>query len=154
MDSKELKRRSLLKGSLLGGLAAASGASALAASKVPSDEHWDDEYDVIVIGSGTGLLAALMAAKAGKRVLIVEKNSAPGGNSIVSGGGLGIPNNRVMQREGLRDSRDAARRYIEKLSQGQSSDELIDAFIDKAPDMLDYLEATTTMTFAVAKDMR
>ena len=67
MDSKELKRRSLLKGSLLGGLAAASGAPALAASKVPSDEHWDDEYDVIVIGSGTGLLAALMAAKAGKK---------------------------------------------------------------------------------------
>ena len=153
MDSKELKRRSLLKGSLLGGLAAASGAPALAASKVPSDEHWDDEYDVIVIGSGTGLLAALMAAKVGKRVLIVEKNSAPGGNSIVSGGVLWIPNNRVMQREGLRDSRDAARRYIEKLSQGQSSDELIDAFIDNGPDMLDYLEANTAMTFRVSKLM-
>ena len=39
------------------------------AHSASSQAVWDREFDVVVIGSGTGLVAALVAARAGKRVL-------------------------------------------------------------------------------------
>jgi phytoene desaturase len=43
-------------------------------------EAHDDEYDVVVIGSGMGgLSAAALLAKAGKKVLVVERHDRPGG---------------------------------------------------------------------------
>lgn len=41
---------------------------------------YTDSYDVIIVGSGIGgLTAASLLAKAGKRVLVVERNNRPGG---------------------------------------------------------------------------
>lgn len=43
----------------------------------------DTKYDVIVIGAGIGgLTAAAILAKNGKKVLVIEKNSAPGGYAV------------------------------------------------------------------------
>jgi len=48
-----------------------------------------EEVDVLVIGSGfAGLVAAVEAAGAGARVLVLEKMRAPGGNSLISDGGF------------------------------------------------------------------
>lgn len=164
-NNDQVNRRRLLKGSLLATAAAAGGLAATslptqAAAKQPTSKHcaleqpeWDREVDVVVIGSGTGLVAALAAAKAGKRVLILEKNTAPGGNTIVSGGVFWVPNNRVMKREGLKDSRQAARQYLQQLAQEQASDEILDAFLDNGPDMVDFLEANTDLKLRVSKLM-
>jgi hypothetical protein len=47
-------------------------------------------YDVIVIGAGTaGSIAALQAARAGARTLLIEKNSLPGGT--ITAGGVNFP---------------------------------------------------------------
>jgi 3-oxosteroid 1-dehydrogenase len=163
MDKKNnyVNRRDLLKNSLLataaaaGGLASAQGMENQQPLGQCSDEKmaWDRHADVVVIGSGTGLVAALAAAKAGKRVLILEKSPAPGGNTVVSGGVFWVPNNRVMQREGLRDSRESARQYLAALAQGQATNEIIDAFLDNGPDMVDFIEANTSLTIRVSKLM-
>lgn len=39
---------------------------------------WDHTYDVVVVGSGTGLMGAITAARRGLRVLVVEKGSTFG----------------------------------------------------------------------------
>ena len=53
--------------------------------------EWDFDVDLIVAGSGNGgLSAAIAAAQAGARVLVVEMGSVTGGSSAMSGGGIRI----------------------------------------------------------------
>lgn len=71
------------------------------------------EYDVVVVGSGgAGMVAALTAAHQGLSTVVVEKAPHYGGSTARSGGGVWIPNNRVLQRDGVTDSKDAARTYL------------------------------------------
>jgi len=54
----------------------------------------DEEYDVVVVGSGAaGMSAALTAAKQGLRTVIIEKAAHYGGSTARSGGGVWIPGN-------------------------------------------------------------
>lgn len=56
-----------------------------------SEQRWDHEVDVVVAGSGNGgMSAALAAAEAGARTLVVEIGSVTGGSSAMSGGGIAI----------------------------------------------------------------
>ena len=46
-----------------------------------------NQYEVVVVGAGAaGLLAAIVAAERGKRVLLLEKNRRPGTKILMSGG--------------------------------------------------------------------
>ena len=57
----------------------------------PRFEAFDESVDVIVVGYGfAGGAAAIAAADAGCRVLLLEKMAVPGGISICSGGGLRV----------------------------------------------------------------
>jgi len=51
--------------------------------------RWDIEADVVVVGYGlAGGISAIAAHDAGAKVLLIEKMSAPGGNSILAGGSI------------------------------------------------------------------
>ena len=74
----------------------------------------DTSYDFVIVGSGAGGLAAAIKAKLlGLRPLLLEKTPFIGGSSIMSGGILWLPNNAVMKRAGVTDSREACLRYLE-----------------------------------------
>ena len=50
---------------------------------------WDEQTDVIVIGSGVaGCAAAIEARNAGASVLVLEKMKITGGNTRISDGGV------------------------------------------------------------------
>ena len=71
--------------------------------------EWDRHVDVLVAGSGAaGLTAAIAAADAGLSTLVVESTDRWGGTTMRSGGGLWMPNNPIMRRRGIRDSREEA----------------------------------------------
>jgi len=144
-----MKRRSFL---IAGGSAVLAGASSLSLDKLEPD--FDHTFDMIVIGSGTGLCAALAGAKAGLEVLVLEKHALIGGTTLVSGGVLWVPNNRVMRREGLSDSRADALEYLEKLSLGQSTPDIMEAFVNQGPRMLEFIESATSIRWRVSKRMR
>ena len=75
------------------------------------------DCDLLVVGSGAGGMAAAITAKLhGLDVLIVEKESVYGGTTARSGGWLWIPANPLAAREGIKDSKEAARTYLQHLN--------------------------------------
>lgn len=65
-----------------------------AAAKAPqSSETKVENADVVIVGvGGAGLSAAVTAAMAGKKVVLLEKNGFAGGNTSVSGGCFNVAN--------------------------------------------------------------
>ncbi len=76
--------------------------------------NWNEEYDVVIVGSGAGgFVSAITAAYHGLKTIIIEKADVWGGSSALSGGGLWIPNNHVSKAAGLQDSEEEALTYME-----------------------------------------
>ncbi len=158
MDQGDSKRANLNRRHFLG---AAAGSVAVGAAGLigcspqapEAQEHWDHEVDVVVVGSGTGLVAALAAQVAGVDVLVIEKRQIVGGSTGHSGGVAWIPNNNVMQDEAIVDDRAQALVYLTKLAGGQASQELIDAFLDAGPEMADFVAAHSPIRWRVSKIM-
>ncbi|MFC9835555.1 FAD-binding protein [Rhodococcus sp. NPDC127530] len=79
-------------------------------------QEWDITTDLLVAGTGAAALAAaIAAADDGKQVLVVESTDKWGGTTFISGGGVWLPDNPVMQREGVRDSKEEALKYLESV---------------------------------------
>ncbi|MCY4045906.1 MAG: FAD-dependent oxidoreductase [Cellvibrionales bacterium] len=100
------------------------------------------EVDVLVVGSGLGgMTSALCAKELGiERVEVIEKANKFGGTSGVSGGGIWIPNNHYAKACGATDSLDDARAYLDStINEGTVPPELIETYIQKAPEMLKFV---------------
>lgn len=71
----------------------------------PNCIDWDREFDIVVIGSGfAGLAAAIESRNAGASVLLLEKRTSCGGNSIMSDGNLAAAGSILQQEQGIKDS--------------------------------------------------
>ena len=81
-----LKRRTFLSAGAAAALGTVSGI-AQAKSFDPMPAQWDENFDVIVIGSGfAGLAAACEAKNQGAgNVIVLEKMRSAGGNSVING---------------------------------------------------------------------
>ena len=94
-------RRAFIAGTAALGVAAAAVGRAYAAEP----DAWDEECDVLVIGSGyAGLSAAYEAVDAGAHVKVIEKLDIPGGNSIISGGDIAVCGSKAQADAGIEDS--------------------------------------------------
>ena len=141
-----LTRRNFIKGAAAGlGAAALVKLSIAEARPIRLDQvsKWDDQADVVLLGSGTGLIAALRAIDKGATVLVVEKAATAGGTTAVSGGGIWAPNNDVMKAAGLQDSRDEALQYLRQATFGQSEEPLLETYVDTVNQMLPYVTLAT-----------
>lgn len=109
-----------------------------------------NEFDVIVAGSGAGgLSTAIVAANEGLSVLVIEKSDKFGGTTSRSGGWIWIPNNSHAKREGLEDSAEKARTYIEAEAGNQFDARRVDAFLHSGPKMLDWFDKNTDVKFTL-----
>ncbi|MFC4059143.1 FAD-binding protein [Planomonospora corallina] len=114
-----------------------------------STQEWDEEYDLVIVGSGGGgMTAALTAAADGLSPLIVEKGSRYGGSTAISGGGIWIPNNPVLRAEGHDDSRESVRRYLDLLTAGRVPAARLDAYVDHGPAAMELLCRSRWMRFS------
>ncbi|MEV4157005.1 FAD-binding protein [Nocardia salmonicida] len=113
-----------------------------------TEQHWDHEVGFLVVGSGAGgLTAALAAADRDLDTLVIEKASVYGGSTALSGGGIWVPNNPTLLREGLGDSRADVRAYLDAVVGDRVPTKNLDAFIDEGPRMLAFLETSPHLRF-------
>ncbi|TLH49289.1 3-oxosteroid 1-dehydrogenase [Mycolicibacterium neoaurum] len=97
-------------------------------------------FDVVVVGSGAaGMVAALTAAHQGLSTVVVEKAPHYGGSTARSGGGVWIPNNEVLQRDGVKDTAAEARKYLHAIIGDVVPAEKIDTYLDRSPEMLSFV---------------
>lgn len=108
------------------------------------------DCDVLVLGTGAGgLTAALAAHEAGARVRLLERGAFVGGTSAVSGGVIWVADNPRMRAAGLADSREEALAYFRSLDHGDLVDETLEAFVDKGPEALAFLESIDALKVAL-----
>ncbi|MBL8672666.1 MAG: FAD-dependent oxidoreductase [Alphaproteobacteria bacterium] len=116
-----------------------------------TSQQFDEETDVIVVGSGSAALSAALAASAGgARVLILEKSKLIGGTSAMSGAGTWIPANHHMLAAGMQDSPEEALTYIRAVSPPgwqEKEDALWRALVETAPRMLRFVEERSPLRF-------
>lgn len=100
----------------------------------------DQTYDVVVVGSGAaGLAAAMGAVDEGLSVLIVESTEKWGGSTAMSGGGMWLPNNALMRRDRVGDSREEALAYLQATvgDAGRATSQARkEAFVDGVDDLV------------------
>src|SRR3954454_15090752 len=99
-------------------------------------------YDVVVVGFGiAGGCAALEAARAGARVLLLERAAVHGGTSSMSGGHFYLGGGTAVQRAtGHDDSPEEMYKYLVAVSK-QPDHAKIRAYCDGSVEHFDWLES-------------
>ena len=88
-------------------------------------ENTTDTFDIVVIGSGfAGLAAAIEASEAGASVVVLEKMKAPGGNSVISDGGIAAAGTALQDKFGFKDSTELMYQDMMKAGLGLNHPEL------------------------------
>lgn len=109
---------------------------------------WDEECDVLVVGSGAGgMTGAYTAAREGLSVILAESTDRFGGTTAYSGGGMWFPGNAVLRRDGADADMDRARAYYHEVVGNRTPRALQEAYLDTGARLIDYLEADEGFAF-------
>lgn len=107
----------------------------------------DGVFDFVVIGSGTGLAAALSAHELGLKVVVIEKTEFIGGSMALSGGAFWIPGNSVIHDDGGSDPIDRAAEYLDEIVGDTADRERRRSFLQYGPPLVDFLKRSTRLKF-------
>jgi 3-oxosteroid 1-dehydrogenase len=111
------------------------------------DVEYDEEYDVVVVGSGAAAMAgAWRAARAGLRSVVLEGTDLLGGTSAYSGAACWLPGTDVQVRAGNGDSTESARTYLRALL-GEEQVAKQEAFLATAPELVAEMEQDPALAF-------
>jgi 3-oxosteroid 1-dehydrogenase len=112
----------------------------------------DITVDLLVVGSGTGMAAALAAHECGLTVLLVEKSSYVGGSTARSGGALWLPASPILQEMRAGDTVERAQTYLESVVAGTAPAQRSAAYLRNVTGTVEMLRRTTPIRLAWAKD--
>ena len=113
-----------------------------------------DHFDVVVLGSGAAALAAAVSASGhgAETIGVFEKATVIGGTSAMSGGMIWIPGNHHMKNKQLNDSREMALEYLGSLSHGRMRTDLLEAYVDVGPTMVQWFENNSEVVFEIVEN--
>ena len=99
---------------------------------------YDEEFDVVVVGYGfAGAISAIEAARAGAKVLLIEKASVPGGISICSYGSVRCASDAEQ-----------AHSYLSATNGGRTSDDVVRVLADGMAALEPYVRGLGTVNDA------
>ena len=141
-------RRDFLK--TTGGTIAAAGIATsgllLKANEAQAEENpktWDEEVDVLIVGSGfAGLAAAAEAAGRGSKTVILDKMPTYGGNSIINGGEYAAWDDEFHLRNKLNLGEDSTKLHLTDTIKGgdfYNIPALVQVMVDGAPSALNWM---------------
>lgn len=96
------------------------------------------EADVVVCGAGSGLIAAVRAAMAGKKVILLEKADRLGGNTDFAHGFFPIYT-KWHQEAGMPDCREDAIRHYLNATGGELEEEVLRTAVYSCGEFFDWL---------------
>ena len=112
--------------------------AAEASAAVAEDE--EITYDVVVVGGGAaGLAAAAEAADAGASVVLLEKLSRVGGNTLISGGLVYATGTSFQKEAGVEDSAEALVEYWQTRAEGNVDPAFLTLVAEKSGETIDWL---------------
>jgi 3-oxosteroid 1-dehydrogenase len=156
---KGLSRRKMLAGT---GVAVAAVATASCARGGSTDAgKWDQEVDVVCVGSGAaGGTAAVIAASEGAKALVLEKMPILGGTTAKSGGVTWIFNHFILREQGIEDPKEDALKYAVRYGYARNYDpasptlgldetryKVLEAFYDHGAEAIDRLREIDAVQF-------
>lgn len=150
MESSNLSRRMFLGLGATAGLAAGAGLLGCAPKSAGSSDttsistaeiEWDKEVDVVVCGfGGAGAAAAIEATKAGAKTVVLEKSTAGGGATALSGGFALLGGGTALQKAcGIEESPENFRAYFELALGTSRNQKLVDVYCEQAVEAYDWL---------------
>lgn len=108
----------------------------------------DAPFDLAVVGSGAaGMAAALFAAIAGQKVLLIERTEYLGGTSALSAATTWIPMNRHSAQVNADDSIEKAERFLDSVVGNHAPAAMRRAFLESGPTAIATLEDQSQVRF-------
>lgn len=104
------------------------------------DIRWDYQADVIVVGCGAaGLAACIEARDGGLSVLGMDSQESYGGNSIISSGGIQMPDTPLQRSLGIVDSVTDMYDDIVCLTQRDNNQEMLKCYCEESAGLWEWL---------------
>lgn len=127
-----IKRRILLN---------AFGASLIFKSLPVRGQASNSYFDVIIVGAGgSGLAAAIEAKSNGATVLLIEKQSFVGGDTLISGGYYNSPDGEIQNQQGIFDSEELYLKQIRESANGLGNPKVQETLVKNAFPTLQWLK--------------
>ncbi len=100
-----------------------------------------ETVDVLVIGAGSsGLNAAIAAKRAGAKVVLIEKHSYAGGNSMLAAGGYNATGTPEQAKKGIKDSVELYVKDTMKGGRGKNDPKLVQILAEESAAGVKWLE--------------
>ncbi len=104
---------------------------------------WDETADVVIVGyGGAGATAAVFAARAGAKVIVLEAQTSGGGSSAINDGAFTVGGGtRIQKLNGFNETAEDFYKFLMASAVPRVPDELVRAFANTARDLFDFVES-------------
>jgi flavocytochrome c len=115
-----------------------------------TDENFDVDVPLLIIGAGAaGLCAALAAKEAGIDAIVIERDAVPAGSTALSAGLIPAAGTRFQRAKGIMDSPQLLAADIQRKAKGEADGAVADAVAHGAGALVEWLADRYGLPFDV-----